>query len=229
MDQSQGGPVGAGPEVFLLTVRGTPNTESVGAARDLHNATAGLPQSVAGARALGDLSHNVFLPTDRSDLRLLFIDTWNNPAGVGQFFSNPQVAEAAGALFKERDATLWTQAVGFGSYSLPAPSGRSVAGVGYLRANVTSLEAARSAFHADAAAHINQGRLAGQVGHHVWVPAPVPGAETAVEVLGIDYWLDVDQMVAFYTDTYMSQLGPVFTAAPDTGTWKSAGSDWVEW
>jgi hypothetical protein len=229
MDSSQNGPAGAGPEVFLLTVRGTVNTESVAAARDQHNATAGAPQSVAAARALGDLSHNVFLPTDGSDLRLMFIDNWNNPAGVGQFFSNPQVAEAAGALFKEREVTLWTQAVGFGSYNLPAPSGRSVAGVGYLRANVTSLEAAKSVFYSDAAAHINVGRLAGLVAHQLWVPAPVPGVETAVEVLGIDYWLDVDQMVAFYTDTYMSQLGQVFTGAPDTGTWKAAGSDWVEW
>ncbi len=229
MDHSQNGSAGAGTEVFLLTVRGTPNAETVGAARDLHNATAGAPQSVAVARALGDLSHNVFVPTDPSDSRLLFIDTWNNPAGVGQFFSNPQVAESAGKLFKDRDATLWTQAVGFGSYSLPAPSGRSVAGVGCLRADVTSLDAARSAFQADAAAHISQGRLAGLVGHQVWVPAPVPGVETAVEVLGVDYWLDVDQMVAFYKDTYASQLGPVFTGAPDTATWKSAGGDWIEW
>jgi hypothetical protein len=230
MTETTSYPSDAGPDVLLLTVTGTPTLASADAARELHNATAGTPQSVAGAKSLGDLSHTVFLPAAGDALRLLFIDTWNSPSGLGQFFGNPMVQDAAAKLFSERDAVLWAPAPGFGSYVLPAPSGRAVAGVGILRAPVTSMDAARSAFHAYAAAGINRARLLGQVGHQVWVPAPVPGTEPAVEVLGVDYWLDVDQMHAYYDDAPESgHLAAAFAGTPDSSTWRAAGSDWVEW
>jgi hypothetical protein len=218
-----------GANVFLLTVQGTPRDTTIEAVRDLHNATAGAPQSIAGARALGDLSHNVFVPAGQLKNTLLFIDTWNNPAGVGQFFSDHQVVEAAGKLFAERAATLWKAAEGFGNYTLPAPTGRSVHGVGMLRANITSVDAARPVFHADAGLHIKPGRLDAQVGHQVWLPVPMPGAEPVLEVLALDFWLDADQMTRHYDDGYTSTLGPAFTGAPQTSIWKSAGSDWIEW
>lgn len=219
----------SGAEVFLLTVKGTPRPESTQAARDLHNATAGAAQSIAGARALGDLSHNVFVPAGQLENVLLFIDTWNNPAGVGQFFSDHQVIDAAGKLFAERSATLWTAAQGFGNYMLPAPAGRSVSGVGMLRASIASVDAARPVFHADAGLHIASGRLDGQVGHQVWLPLPMPGTEPVLEVLALDFWLDADKMARHYEEGYVSTLGPAFTAAPETSIWKSAGSDWIEW
>jgi len=145
-------PADAGTDLYQLTVLGTPKTETVAAARDVHNMTAGAPRSVAGARALGDLSHNVYVPVESDQMRLLFLDTWNSPSGVGQFFGNPQVAESAGHLFGERTAQLWAPAPGFGSYAIPVPSGRSAVAVGYLRAPVISIDAARTAFHASAAA-----------------------------------------------------------------------------
>jgi hypothetical protein len=226
---TQGNPADAGADVFLLTVRGTPKAASAAAACDLHNATAGAPPSVAGARALGDLSHNVFLPAESQQLQLLFVDTWNSPSGVGQFFGNPQVAEAAGALFSERSATLWAPAPGFGSYSLPTPAGKSIGGVGYLRAPVSSLEAAEKAFHAHAAAGINRARLAGQIAHQVWLPVSMDGSPAPLEVLGLDYWMDVDQMLSFYSAGDFSHLAPVFTGAPESDTWRTAGAAWVEW
>jgi hypothetical protein len=229
MNEAQRFPSDAGADVFLLTVRGTPTTDAVEVARDLHNATAGDPNSVAGAKSLGDLSHNVFRPAEQGELRLMFIDSWNSPSGVGQFFGNPQVAEAADKLFAERQATLWAPAPGFGSYTLPVPSGRSVAGVGYLRVPLTSLDDAGPAFHAHAAAGINRARMAGQVAHQMWLPVPMPGAEPTVEVLGIDYWLDVSQMIDYYNRGDFSQVAPVFAAAPESDTWRSAGADWVEW
>jgi hypothetical protein len=222
-------PADAGADIFLLTVRGTPRASGSDDARDLHNATAGAPQSVAGARALGDLSHNVFVPAEDDLLRLMFIDTWNSPSGVGQFFGNPQVAEGADKLFSDRTATLWAPAAGFGSYSLPAPTGGSVSGVGYLRAPVTSIEAAREAFSAYASAGIYAARLAGQVAHQLWLPVAMPGAEPVNEVLGIDYWLDVKAMIEHYTSSDFSVFATAFAGAPETDTWMSAGSDWVEW
>jgi hypothetical protein len=226
---TQSNPANAGADVFLLTVRGMPKAATAAAARELHNATAGAPPSVAGAQALGDLSHNVFVPAESDQLRLMFIDTWNSPSGVGQFFGNPQVSEAAGALFSERAATLWTPAPGFGSYSLPTPAGRSIAGVGYLRAQVSSVEAAQVAFHAHAAAGIARARRAGQIAHQVWLPVSMDGSPAPLEALGVDYWMDLEQMLAFYTEGDFSHLAPAFTAAPESDTWRTAGADWIEW
>ncbi len=93
-------PPDAGATTYLLTVRGATNAPTLEEARALHNATAGAPQSAAGARALGDLSHNVFAPISKElDGQLLFIDRWNSLSGLGMFFANPQVQEAAGKLF----------------------------------------------------------------------------------------------------------------------------------
>lgn len=223
-------PSDAGAEVFLLTVRGTTGAPDLDSARELHNKTAGAPQSVAGARALGDLSHNVFVPMEADAKTLLFIDTWNSPSGVGQFFGNPQVQEAASHLFVERDATLWTAAPGFGTYNLLAPSGRTVVGVGLLRAPVVSLEAARSAFLAHAVGGINRARLRGQLAHQTWLPVPMPGAEPVLEVLGLDLWFDLDGMNEYYADeSEFAHLGPAFAGPPDTGSWKTAGAGWTEW
>ena len=216
-------------DLFLLTVLGTPTTGSGAASRDLHNATAGDPGGVAAAKSLGDLSHNVFLPAVADDARLLFIDTWNDPAGLGTFFADPQVLEGAAALWADRDAVLWMPAAGSGSYRLPVPSGRSVGAVGLMRAPVTSSAAAAAAFQSDADSTITASRAAGLIAHEMWVPAPMPGSEPATEVLGVDYWLDADSMNAWYATAEYPDLAPVFTGAPVTSTWAPAGSDWVEW
>ena len=222
-------PEDAGAETYLLTVLGTPTTASPASARDLHNQTAGDAGGVAGAKALGDLSHNVFLPAGADDKRLLFVDTWNSPTGLGQFFSDEQVIQGGAALFAEREAVLWMPAAGFGSYSLPVPSGRSVGAIGLMRAPVTSFEAAEAAFHADSSEKANASRQLGLIAHQLWVPVPMGGPAPATEVLGVDYWLDESQMNEWYAGASYDHLGPVFTGAPVTSTWTPAGSDWVEW
>lgn len=222
-------PADAGAETYLLTVLGTPNTPAPAAARDLHNQTAGNPGGVAAAKSLGDLSHNVFLPLGDGDKRLLFIDTWNSPTGLGQFFSDEQVQQGAGALFADREAVLWMPAAGFGSYCLPVPSGKTVGAIGIMRAPVASYEAATDAFHADSAEKANASRQLGLIAHQLFVPVPMGPETPAVEVLGVDYWLDEKGMNDWYASATYDHLGPVFTGAPATSTWKPAGSDWVEW
>jgi hypothetical protein len=222
-------PADAGAELYLLTVLGKPNSGAPSTARELHNATAGNPGGVAAAKSLGDLSHNVFLPASDGDERLLFIDTWNSPTGLGQFFSDAQVLEGGAALFADREAVLWMPAAGFGGYSLPVPSGRSVGAVGLMRAPVSSFDAAAPAFAADSAAKINAGRQLGQIAHQLFVPVPMPGSTPATEVLGVDYWLDESDMNSWYAAASYDHLGPVFTGAPATSTWTSAGKDWIEW
>src|SRR5258708_31377181 len=111
----------------LLTVRGTYIPDSLDAMRVLHNSTAGSEQGIAEARPLGELSHSVYSPSLRSKQagaktgELLFIDWWESPKGITDFFSNPQVQQQGGKLFSKRDATLWMPARGSSSYHLYAP------------------------------------------------------------------------------------------------------------
>jgi len=77
-------PADAGAATYLLTVRGTTVPSTLDETRDIHNSTAGAPQSAAGARSLGDLSHNVYAPIGKDrDGELLFIDLWNSVSGLG--------------------------------------------------------------------------------------------------------------------------------------------------
>ncbi len=222
-------PADAGAELYLLTVFGTPKGVSPEKAVDLHNATAGNPAGVAAAKSLGDLSHNVFVPA-LAETRLLFLDIWNSPQGLGQFFADKATQQGAEALWESYTPTLWMPAAGFGGYTLPVPSGRTVGGLGILRAPVSSFDAAAAAFLADSVAKINASRQHGLVGHTLWVPVPMgPGQEVATEVLGVDHWLDLDGMNAWYETATYDHLSPVFTGAPETGAYKPAGSQWVEW
>jgi len=223
-------PADAGAATFLLTVRGKPAAAAIAESRAIHNATAGAPQSAAAARSLGDLSHNVYTSVDDSLGEILFIDLWNSMSGLGQFFANPQVQDAAAKLFAGRDASVWSATDGFGSFPLAVPAGRAVTGVGILRATVTSIDAAAGAFRSYASTTINQARARGIVSHTNWVPVPNPGEQQVSEVIGIDLWLDADEMGAYYAlGLGFDHLAPVFAGPPDTSTWKSAPGDWAEW
>src|SRR5690349_13604373 len=102
MSTSSTGPV-------LLTVRGTTSAKSVEAARMIHNDTAGSEPGKAAARSLGDLTHKVFtaaagageMSGAKAD-ELLFIDVWDDAAGIQQFFSNPEVQKQGRALFTNK-------------------------------------------------------------------------------------------------------------------------------
>jgi hypothetical protein len=223
-------PADAGPTTFLLTVRGRPVAASTEGARTTHNATAGAPQSVAGARSLGDLSHNVYIGLAEQSGEILFIDFWNSLGGLGQFFANPNVQEAAGQLFADREGVVWGQAPGFGSVYLPLPAGKSVQAVGILRATVSSVDKAASAFSAYSAETINQARAHGLASHTSWLRVPNPGEEPSTEILGVDSWTDAGQMNAFYDLSLgVDHLGTVLTSAPATSIWESAPGHWEEW
>ena len=169
-------PPDAGATTYLLTVRGAANATTLEEARTVHNSTAGAPQSAAGARALGDLSHNVFAPINKElDGQLLFIDRWNSLSGLGNFFANPQVQEAAGQLFSSRDGIVWSRLDGFGGFVLPVPAGRTTGAVGLIQVSVTSVDDAAKAFTAYAGTTINTARSYGMVSHTTWLRLPNPG------------------------------------------------------
>jgi hypothetical protein len=224
-------PSDAGATTFLLTVRGTVNTPTAAESRELHNQTAGAPEGVAAARALGDLSHNVYTGAgDGGPAELLFIDYWNSPTGLGQFFSDEQVQAGAARLFAEREGILWGPTSGFGDFHLALPSGASIAGVGLLRVGVGSLEAAAPAFNGYAVATINTARRSGLVSHATWMRLPNPGEELAPEVISVDYWTDVERMNAYYElGLGFEHLGPAFAGEQQSSVWRAAEGDWTEW
>jgi hypothetical protein len=224
-------PADAGATRFLLTVRGKTVPSNLEDVRNLHNTTAGAPQSAAGARSLGDLSHNVYSPIGRElQGQLLFIDLWNSASGLNMFFSNPQVQAAAAQLFSTRDGIVWSGLEGFGDFHLLIPKGRSIGAVGLLHATVNSVDQAAGAFTAYAASTINTARSYGIVSHSIWRRVPNPGEAPAQEVIGVDLWMDGDRMNEYYDLSLgFEHFGPVFAGAPDTSTWQAAPGDWVEW
>ena len=225
-------PADATATTYLFTLRGRLKPPTVDAARELHNETAGSPDGIASARALGDLSHNVYTNAGNgagSD-EILIIDYWNSPSGFGQFFADPQVQAGAGLLFTERDPVLWAPTSGFGDFYLALASGASPAAVGLLRAGVTSLEAAAAAFKGYAAATINAARQYGQIAHATWSRFPNPGETISPEVIGVDLWMDADQMNAYYElGLGFEHFGPVFDGEPQTSVWQVAEGQWTEW
>lgn len=224
-------PADAGAATYLLTVRGKTVPSTLEETRTIHNATAGAPQSAAGARSLGDLSHNVYAPIGKElDGQLLFIDLWNSVSGLGTFFSNPQVQAAAGQLFSSRDGIVWARLEGFGAFHLSLPGGRSIGAVGALQVSLTSIEQAAGAFTAYAASTINVARSYGMVSHSTWLRVPNPGETPTQEVFSVDFWMDPDRMNEYYDLRLgFDHFGPVFAGAPDTSVWRSAPGDWVEW
>ncbi len=84
--------------VYLLSIRGALAPKTLEAARAVHNETAGAPANVAAARALGDLSHMVYVPMEHDGHHgneFLILDQWNSLEGLNQFFANPHVQEQA--------------------------------------------------------------------------------------------------------------------------------------
>ena len=221
----------------LLTVRGTYIPESLEAMRVLHNQTAGSEQGIAAVRSLGDLTHNVYAPssaTKQSGTKageLLFVDWWDSPKGIMDFFSNPQVQQQAAKLFSDRDATLWMPASGSSSYRLPAPKAKAERFLGMIRGVIPSPEVAIGVFADVDVRAQRDARRRGLVSHELFIRMDAPGQSAPPpELLGIDIWSDFAGMTEHYADaTHMSGLGAAFAGRPQTSVWEQAGGHWSEW
>jgi hypothetical protein len=221
----------------VLTVRGTHKQASLEAARILHNQTAGSERGIAAARALGDLSHKVYAPCARAaalsgakEGEIAFIDVWEDPKGIMDFFSNPQVQESAGHLFASREASVWMPAQGSFSFHLPAPMGHDERSVGMIRGPIQSPEAAIEAFRVAGTKGLRDARRRGQLSHDIFIRIPPPGDRSPVELLGIDVWANTTGMLEQYADTMkMGGLAAVFTATPQASVWEPPPGSWSEW
>lgn len=220
----------------LLTVRGTMVPKTLEDMRLLHNQTAGSPQGIAAARALGDLSHLVYAPllsTPQSTAKageLLFLDIWVDPHGIMSFFSNEQVQQLSGQLFSTRDAAIWMPAAGSFSYHLPAPRSKRGRWVGMLRGPIASPESAIGIFRDVDIAAQRDARRRGLLSHELFIKLNPPGAPADLELLGLDVWCDAEGMREHYGDpTHMAPLKSAFSGAPTPTAWEAAPGDWSEW
>jgi hypothetical protein len=222
----------ANDSLVFLTVRGTLVPATLEAACKVHNETAGSPDGIAAARALGDLSHKVYAPVagipGAKEGELLFFDWWKTAEGIGTFFSDPRVHGMASKLFSQREGVVWMPAHGAFGFDLPAPASRPDRTVGIVRGPVASPEQATQVFRSVLAEKIADARRRGQLSHQLFVKLPMPGDAAGPEVLGVDLWCDAEGMRKHYGE--LKGYEKAFAGAPQTSVWMQASAGvWSEW
>jgi len=221
-------------EPVLLLIRGTlKDGANHEAARKTHNATAGHPEGVKAAKALGDLSHKVYVPATSAlsgakPAEFLILDVWERPEGIQKFFSDAQVQQGGGVLFAQRDPHVFMRARGARTFNLPAPIGRDERYVGVIRGKVKSPESAVATFAGSLEKTINAARQRGQLSHDLYFKHEAPAADGSAELLGVDLWTDLKGMEKHYQET-METIGKVFAGPPSASIWTQPSGEWVEW
>ncbi|HMJ70308.1 MAG TPA: hypothetical protein VK508_15495 [Cyclobacteriaceae bacterium] len=218
----------------LLTIMGKVIPESIEATCKLHNETAGHPAGVAGAKALGDMSHMTYMPLDAATAfkgDLLFLDIWNSLDGMNKFFSDAQVLAGAGLMFASREPAVWSKLESFFNYQFPAPTGKNERVIGLVRGKVKSMADAEAIHNTANEPLVSTARAAGILSHDFYVRAAAPGSPEALEVLGVDVWMNADGMMKHYMSPEFQNSGlyNMFAAKPASSTWVHPKGDWVEW
>jgi hypothetical protein len=219
--------------VYLLAIRGELAPKTLEAARAVHNDTAGMPANVAAAKALGDLSHMVYIPVGQpgsTSGEFLILDIWNKLDGLNQFFANPHVQEQAGEIFSQRDPVVWTPAAGFYTYHFPAPTGKNERYVAVVRGMLKSRSESQALHNELAAGQVNLARMAGNCSHEAYFRLTPPGTPETTEFFAVDVWNDLAGMGRYYEDPeFLSGFGKLFAAPPSTSVWVHPAGEWVEW
>ena len=218
------------PHTILFTNFGKVGAKTLEEARVTHNATAGQPDGVAAAKALGDLSHLVFAPLSGWTGDLIFLDQWTSAEGLQQFFADPQVQAGASQLFTEYEPVVWRPESGFNSYHISEPIGRADRIVGILRGPVASMEKAQSIMNGVWSSRVNQARKLGLVSHETFVRLAAPGTPEASEIIAIDMWSHADGFNTLYEDaSFMQGFDGVFTGEASTWILQRPAGSWIEW
>jgi len=218
----------------LLTVMGKTTATSVEATCKLHNETAGNPGGVAAAKSLGDMSHMTFMPTGTASSfsgDLLFLDIWNNLDGMNRFFSDPHVQEGGNRMFSSRENIVWSKLDKFLNFNFSSPTGMNDRIVGLVRGSVTSLEEAEAIHNTSMDAMVNPSRAAGIVSHEFYSRLAAPGSAEALEVLGVDIWMNAESMMKHYMSSEFQHSGlyKMFASKPASSTWVHPKGEWIEW
>lgn len=220
------------PPIFLLSIRGTLAPATLEESRQVHNMTAGNPQGVAAAKALGDLSHMVYVPmhNHNGSQEFLILDQWNNLDGLNQFFADKQVQEGGKMIFTQRDPVVWAPAEGFYTYHLPAPHGVNDRYIGVVRGPVASREAAMAVHNEIVSQNINKARQAGDISHEAYFRLTQPGTPESLEFFAMDVWTNAEKMAAYYEDPeFIKGFEKLFAGEPWAATFVHPAGDWVEW
>jgi hypothetical protein len=218
----------------LLTVLGKVTQSSVEATCKLHNETAGNPGGVAAAKALGDMSHMIYMPANGSAEfhgELLFLDIWNSIEGLQKFFSDPHVEAGGKMMFASKEAVVWNMLDGFLNFHFPSPSGKNEKVIGLVRGRIKSLEEAEAIHNSAIEKQVKSARAAGIVSHEFYVRAAASGSPEALEVLGVDFWMNGESMMNHYMSPEFQNSGlyAMFASKPASSTWAHPKGDWVEW
>ncbi len=237
-------------ETFTLHfTRGTLNP--VTDARAMHNAFLfdGPQPGMEVARALGDLSHNVYEPAAEDTGELLFADRWADPDGMETFFANPVAMQAAGRLFARREWSEGTPAPGAFGFQLPAPGGASARMLSISRGPLNSLDGAVATLAEAVRSNLGTARRRGQVSHAVLhrpaqaaasrpaanskygdeLPQAGPDAVTPAELLVLESWSDAEGLLEQQRDLPLGKvLEEVLTGPLDVSVWQQAGG-YAEW
>jgi hypothetical protein len=189
---------------------------------------------VAAAKALGDMSHMTYMPLGADKQfknELLFLDIWNNLEGMGNFFSDAQVQAGADMVFAEREAIVWNALDGFLHFNFPAPTGFNDKAVGIIRGKVNSLQEAETIHNEVMEKLVNVSRSRGILSHHFYVRLAAPGSPEALEVLGLDVWMNGEDMIKHYTSPEYGNAGlnRLFAGKPTSSVWAHPKGQWVEW
>jgi len=218
---------------YLLTIRGTLKPKTLEAARSAHNEAAGAPANVAAARALGDLSHMVYVPGDHQGTaagEFLVLDVWNSLEGLNKFFADTHVQQGAELIFSQRDPVVWQPAEGFASYHLPAPHDKTDRFVGIVRGPVRSRAEAQKVHNNLVEGAVNAARAAGSLSHESFFRLAPPGSPEALEFFAVDVWMDGQGMAKYYDNPeFMKGLMQMFSAEPAASVWTHPAGQWIEW
>ena len=222
------------PMQFLFTVRGPLVAKDLEGGRVAHNMAAGTDQGVAAARSFSDLSHAVYVPAKPNGAtgagELLIIDYWSNPAGIGTFFSDPQVQQGGTMVYKDREAVIWERTPGLPHFSLPAPAGKNERYVGLARGPIASREKAEKILTEALRKRANTARAKGLMSREWFFRLGRPGEKAPLEAIGVDVWFDAAGMQEVYADpAEMEVLDGLFTGMPETSVWQKPKGVWVEW
>lgn len=223
--------------LYLLTIRGTLSSDTLEAARKIHNQTAGDPAGVAAAKSLGDVSHMVYVPMPHDGHaktkgagEFLIMDLWYSMEGLNTFFADKQVQEGGAMIFSERDPVVWAPAEDFTSFHIPAPSGNNDRIVAIVRGTVNSVAEAKKLHNTAMTKTISKARKLGMLSHEAYFRMAAPSSPEALEFLGVDVWMSGEGLGDFYGDEdFLAGFNHLFTGEAADSVWVHPKGDWIEW
>jgi len=223
--------------LYLLTIRGTLSPDTLEAARQVHNQTAGNPDGVAAAKSLGDVSHMVYVPMQHNGHEkpsgageFLIMDLWYNMDGLNTFFADKQVQQGGDMIFSQRDPVLWAPAESFTTFHIPAPAGNNDRIIAIVRGTVNSVAEAKELHNTAMTRTISKARKFGMLSHQAYVRVAAPDSPEALEFLGVDVWMSGEGLGDYYGDEdFLAGFNHIFTSEAADSIWVRPQGDWTEW